>query len=388
MTIDHVPFLDLRRQHSQLREELDATIGAVLDKADFVKGAAVGRFEDHFAEYQAAQHCIAVGNGTDALEIAIEALDLPPGSEIIVPANSFIATSEAVTRTGHSVIFADVDDTYTLNPESVESFITDRTAAVVGVHLYGQPSDLASLKSLCLRHDLRLIEDAAQAHGAEFQGKRVGALGDVGTFSFFPGKNLGAIGDAGAIVTNDSDLAKRCRRIADHGRVSKYDHDIEGRNSRMDTIQAAVLDAKLPHLDGWLQTRRDTAAQYRRLLIDEFPGAGDAPFAEWRKLCAPGELKLGRVSASVLHSYHLFVVRVSSRGAVQKQLREAGIASGVHYPSLLPRLSAYEDHPQSAQAFACSAWPDELLSLPIGDHMTQQMTDRVVEVLAETATVR
>ena len=248
-----------RSQHRLIRDELDAAIDDVIERADFVKGAAVPQFESSFADYQEARDCVAVGNGTDALEIALEALDLPPGSEIIVPANSFIATSEAVSRAGHRVVFADVDDTYTLDSASVESLISDQTSAVVAVHLYGQPADLSSLATLCRANGLRLIEDAAQAHGAEFAGTRVGAIGDIGTFSFFPGKNLGAFGDAGAIVTNDPDLAVACRRLADHGRVGKYDHDREGRNSRMDTIQAAVLQVKLRHLDSWLLIRRERA---------------------------------------------------------------------------------------------------------------------------------
>jgi dTDP-4-amino-4,6-dideoxygalactose transaminase len=382
--IEGVPFLDLPRQHRQLRRELDEAIGRVLDRADFIKGAAVGDFEASFAAYQQARHCIAVGNGTDALEIAIAALDLPSNSEIIVPANSFVATSEAVTSAGHRVVFADVDSTYTLDLADVEARITEQTAAVVAVHLYGQPADLAPLLDLCHRHGLRLIEDAAQAHGAEYNGRKVGAIGDVGTFSFFPGKNLGAIGDAGAILTDDADLAARCRQIADHGRVGKYDHEREGRNSRMDTIQAAVLGIKLAHLDGWLAIRRQTADIYRHLLRPASIALQESRSVDsWLGTCLPGEVKMSGTVPGTTHAYHLFVVRVADRQRVRDRLGARGIATGVHYPVLLPRLVAYATHPQHSAEFACAPWSDELLSLPVGDHMDPSATRYVAESLLE-----
>lgn len=383
-----IPFLDLNRQHRLIRSELDQAIDAVLDRGDFVKGSAVRQFESSFAEYQEAQECIAVGNGTDALEIALEALDLPPDSEIIVPANSFIATSEAVGRSGHRVVFADVDDTYTLDVGSVQSLIGDRTSAVVAVHLYGQPADLTALERICRVNGLRLIEDAAQAHGAETAGRRVGAIGDIGTFSFFPGKNLGAFGDAGAIVTNNPDLATTCRRLADHGRVGKYDHDREGRNSRMDTIQAAVLQVKLGHLDSWLSIRRAIAETYYRGLEDVFGASAGAlqDHAAWDSPCAPGELRLPRIVESTLHSYHLFVVRLAARDNVREFLANQGVATGIHYPTALPRLGAYAQHPQHGVPFRCVDWAGELLSLPIGDHMTDERVERVVEALEMAVT--
>jgi len=381
----NIPFLDLKSQHSLIRAELDEAISAVINRGDFVKGSAVRQFESAFSDYQAARECVAVANGTDALEIALEALDLPPNSDVIVPANSFIATSEAVSRSGHSIVFADVDDTYTLDPTSVESLINDRTAAVVAVHLYGQPADMARLTEICHRNGLRLVEDAAQAHGAEVCGRRVGAIGDIGTFSFFPGKNLGAFGDAGAIVTDDPDLAATCRRIANHGRIGKYDHDLEGRNSRMDTIQAAVLQVKLRHLDSWLSIRRATADTYRRLLKDSF---GPSPeslrgLAGWGSPCAPGEFRLPRIASSSLHSYHLFVVRLAERDRVRESLADQGVATGIHYPTALPRLSAYGHHPQHDAPFRCANWAGELLSLPIGDHMTDERVEQVVEALVK-----
>lgn len=389
MTTGSVPFLDLPRQHLLLRDELDAAIGGVLDRADFIKGAAVGDFEGAFGDYQDARHCVGVANGTDALEIAIEALDLRPGSEIIVPANSFIATSEAVSRTGHRVVFANVDATYTLDVADVARRITDQTAAVIAVHLYGQPADLIGLREVCRGRGIRLIEDAAQAHGAELGGRRVGAMGDIGTFSFFPGKNLGAIGDAGAIVTNDGDLADRSRRIANHGRIDKYDHDREGRNSRMDTLQAAVLHVKLGHLDDWLAVRTRTANSYARLLPGAFEvltgGCGESADSSWDRPCQPRQLRLPAVRGDVRHSYHLFVVRIAGRDRVRELMGQRGVQSGIHYPRILPRLSAYRGHPQHDAPFPSDAWSGELLSLPIGEHMDEEAVEVVIEALAAAA---
>lgn len=382
-----IPFLDLKAQHGLIRTEIDAAISGVIDRGDFVKGQAVRQFESAFAGYQGARHCVAVANGTDALEIALEALDLPADSEVIVPSNSFIATSEAVTRSGYRVVFADVDDTYTLDPVSVASLITPDTSAVVAVHLYGQPANMSALSALCKANGLRLIEDAAQAHGAEVSGRRVGAIGDIGTFSFYPGKNLGAFGDAGAIVTDDPDLAVACRRLADHGRVGKYDHDREGRNSRMDTVQAAVLHVKLGHLDSWLDIRRQTAEAYRQLIAEAFGSSVIAAQgnAAWGQPCAPGEIRVSGTVANTAHSYHLFVVRVAGRDRVRDSLADQGVATGIHYPIALPRLGAYAKHAQHETPFRCVPWAGELLSLPIGDHMTDERVARVVEALVVSA---
>ena len=385
-----VPFLDLPRQHALIREELDAAIASVIDRGDFVKGAAVGRFEEQFSSFQQAEHCVAVGNGTDALEIALASLDLPPGSEVIVPANSFIATSEAVSNCGLRVVFADVDSTLTLDVSDVESRITDRTSAVVAVHLYGQPANIPALKSICSPRGIRLVEDSAQAHGAEIGGSRVGALGDIGTFSFFPGKNLGAFGDAGAIVTNCSELATRARRISDHGRVAKYDHEREGRNSRMDTLQAAVLLVKLPHLDAWVDLRNAAASHYRKELaqlggvtLDPAPAMEE----QWSRPVEPGRVKVPAVRGGIRHAYHLFVIRVPDRDVVQRTLATRGIATGIHYPAILPRLKAYSGHPQHAAPFGCDGWAGELLSLPMGDHLDGDMVDAVVASLASVVAI-
>lgn len=380
---DGVPFLDLREQHRLLRSELMEAMEPVISSAAFIRGSDVAQFEHEFAQYIDTSTCVSVGNGTDALEIGLESLDLPLGSEVIVPANSFIATSEAVTRSGLRVVFADVDDTYTLDPASVEEKITSRTSAVVAVHLYGQPAQMSTLQGLCQNRGLQLVEDAAQAHGADSKGVRVGAIGTIGAFSFFPGKNLGAMGDAGAITTADPDLAERCRRIANHGRWGKFDHSLEGRNSRMDSLQAAVLRVKLRHLDSWLSVRRETASIYRRGLNAAFPGMAQMAFEEWSQPCRPGEIRLSREVLDDNHAYHLFVVRVPRRDAVRRALGEFGIETGIHYPTALPHLAAYAGHPQRSDAFRCGAWADELVSLPMGDHMTPERAQFVVEALVE-----
>jgi dTDP-4-amino-4,6-dideoxygalactose transaminase len=361
-----IKFLDLNAQYLGIRDEIDAVIAAVIRESAYISGPYAARFEQAFAAYQQVEHCIGVANGTDAIEIVLEALQLPAGSEVIVPANSFIASSEAVTRAGHRVVFADVEHgTYNLDAADVERRITAKTAAILAVHLYGQPCDLDALSQLARRRNLFLIEDCAQAHGAEFRGRRVGTFGIAATFSFYPGKNLGAYGDAGAIVTGDAELGKRCRMIANHGRVDKYDHQFEGRNSRLDGLQGAVLEVKLRHLDRWLQRRIEVAAAYRRGL------------ATIRELILPQQRD------DVRHVYHLFVIRCAQRDALAAHLSACGIQTGVHYPIALPRLRAYAHFGQAdAPLFANTLGP-QLLSLPMGEHLTDADVATVCRAIAE-----
>lgn len=361
-----VKFLDLVGQYESIRDEVDRAIAEVISTASFIGGNTVSAFESEFAAFQSAEECVAVGNGTDAIEIALEALDLPAGSEVIVPANSFIASSEAVTRAGHQVVFCDIDpDTYLLDLEDVELRITPRTAAVVAVHLYGRPCDMTALATLAERHNLSVIEDSAQAHGAEHAGRRVGALGHVGTFSFFPGKNLGAYGDGGAIVTNDSALAQRCRMIANHGRSEKYLHEFEGRNSRLDALQAAVLTVKLRHLHGWVDRRNAAAATY----LERLTGVGD--------LILPTPLTPGD-----RHAYHLFVVRSERSVDLERHLNQSGIQTGRHYPVALPDQPAYASHGLAGKTRA-SAQSPTLLSLPVGEHLTHDEMVSVCDLIAD-----
>lgn len=359
-----VKFLDLKSQYDSIKDEIDEAIINVINETAFIGGKYVEQFEKEFAEYQQAKKCIGVGNGTDALEIVIEALDLPKGSEIIVPANSFIASSEAVTRCGHKVVFCDCDEhNYTISIASLKSKITSNTKAIMAVHLYGHPCDMDEVLSLAKEHNLKVIEDCAQAHGAEYKGKRVGALGDAGTFSFYPGKNLGAYGDGGAIVTNSDQLAKKCKMIANHGRIEKYNHEFEGRNSRLDGLQAAILSVKLKHLDKWTDARIKVADYY----IENLKDVKDIVLPkreDWAK-----------------QVYHLFVIRTQKRNELQQYLKDNGIQSGIHYPISLPKLKAYDYTGQASEDFFANECDTQLLSLPIGEHLETEELEKVLLTL-------
>ncbi len=361
-----IPFIDLKKQYLSIQKEIDQAIRNVIESGQFVGGEWVSLFETQFAAYQQVKYCVGVGNGTDALEIAIEALNLPKGSEIIVPANTFVASSEAVTRSGHRVVFCDCYvNNFTISIESIRKKITAKTGAILVVHLYGHPCNMDEIIALSDHNNLKIIEDCAQAHGAEYKNRRVGGIGHIGTFSFYPGKNLGAYGDAGAIVTNDNNLAKRCRMIANHGRMHKYEHQIEGRNSRLDSLQAAILSSKLKYLDDWTNKRIAIAAHY----YDQLTGlAGiSLPVCEsWAK-----------------HVYHLFVIKVNDRDALFDYLKAKKIEVSIHYPVALPKLEAYRylkqfNEPLLANDLAC-----KLLSLPIGEHMDAAQVDTISTAIQE-----
>lgn len=360
-----IKFLDLNAQYQSIKAEIDAAMAKVIAESAFVSGPYAKAFEEEFAAWIGASHCIGVANGTDALEIALEALRLPAGSEVIVPGNSFIASSESVTRSGSKVVFADVDPgNYTLTVETVRAKLTSRTSAIMPVHLYGHPCDMRGLKALADEHGLKIIEDCAQAHGATCHGQTVGTFGDFATFSFYPGKNLGAYGDAGALVTNDPALAEFARKIANHGRIAKYDHDFEGRNSRLDGLQGAVLSVKLRHLDEWTRKRIAVADLYLREL-----GGVDG-------------LELPRRANWAKQVYHLFVVRTDRRDELKAHLASRGIETGVHYPVALPKLRAYDYLGQSGEDLFVNRSDTTLLSLPIGEHMSE------ADVLAVASAVR
>ena len=349
-----IKFSDLNYQYNLIKDEIDLAIKEVISNTAFIGGKYVKQFEDDFSDYVQATHCVGVANGTDALEIAIEALNLPKESEIIVPANSFISSAEAVTRSGHKVVFCDCDPkNYTISIPSLRSKITRKTKAVMAVHLYGHPCDMDVLKQIAKEHDLKIIEDCAQAHGAEYKGARVGAIGDIGAFSFYPGKNLGAYGDGGAIVTNSGELAKKCRMIANHGRIEKYNHEFEGRNSRLDGLQAAILSVKLRHLDAWTDARIKVSDYY----LENLKNVTDLVLPqreEWAK-----------------QVYHLFVVRCKTRDELKDYLQSKDIQTGIHYPIALPKLQAYHYLAQQDEDFFANQYDLELLSLPIGEHMDE-----------------
>jgi dTDP-4-amino-4,6-dideoxygalactose transaminase len=361
-----VKFLDLNKQYNSIKDEIDAAIKKVIDQSAFIGGKEIKDLEAGLAAFQEAKHCIAVANGTDAIEIGIEALELPPNSEIIVPANSFIASSEAVTRSGHQVVFCDCDpDNYTISVDDFKQKITANTKAVIAVHLYGHPCNMDALLQVCKENNIKIIEDCAQAHGAEYNGQRIGAVGAFGTFSFYPGKNLGAYGDGGAIVTNDDALAKKCRMIANHGRIEKYNHEFEGRNSRLDNLQAAILNVKLKYLEDWTN---------HRIMIADF-------YLEHLKEVP--QIVLPKRELWARQVYHLFVVRVKHREELQNFLKEKEIQTGVHYPIALPKLGAYKYLDQAQASFIANEYDSQLLSLPIGEHLSLDDALQVVETIKE-----
>ncbi|MFW5628941.1 MAG: DegT/DnrJ/EryC1/StrS family aminotransferase [Candidatus Cloacimonadaceae bacterium] len=362
-----VPFLDLKAQYAALKSEIDEAIEEVIATCSFIGGEVYDRFRENFRQYIGAKHAVMVGNGTDALEIAIKSLELDAGSEIIVPANSFIASSEAVTTAGHKVVFCDIDDdTFNIDVSKIESLITAKTKAIMAVHLYGQPCDTRALKSICEKHDLFLIEDCAQAHGAQMSGKNVGTIGDIATFSFYPGKNLGAYGDGGAIVTDNDKLATFCQMYANHGRIEKYNHEFEGVNSRLDTLQCAVLDVKLRYLPEWNEKRRAVAERYYKAFRD----------LSWMRCQAQLEDTLG--------VFHLFAVRVKDRDSFINHLKDSNIQPGIHYPIGLPFLKAYEHLSAKAEDFPIThAHQNEIVSLPIFPEMSDEMVSYVIRTVQE-----
>lgn len=346
-----IKFLDLAKQHKQIADQLSVAFVRLLEDSAFINGPHVSEFEAAFAAYVGTRNCVGVGNGTDAITIAIEALNGKAGGEVIVPANSFIASSEAVTSAGCRVVFADVSpDSYNLDIVDVVQRISPATVGILAVHLYGNPANLSELRALCDKHSLFLLEDCAQAHGASFEGRHVGAVGDVSTFSFYPGKNLGGLGDGGAIVTNDDALARKCRMIANHGRISKYDHLFEARNSRLDGLQAALLSAKLPHLDKWVGARRVIASTYDNLL-------------------QPAGVQIPPTNPRGTHAYHLYVIRYADRDRLAAWLGEKGIETGIHYPIALPALAAYRYLGEPYEHMFAVRAAAQVLSLPIGPHL-------------------
>lgn len=359
----NIDFVDLKTQYESISSEIDAAIREVITTASFIGGRFVKSFESNFSRYCGLKHCIGVGNGTDALFIALKAVGAGPGDEVITAANSFIATSEAITLSGARPVFVDCDEkTCNIDVGRIERAITDKTRAIIPVHLYGQMADMHGLMGIAKRHGLHVVEDAAQAHGAKYKGQAAGTFGAFACFSFFPGKNLGAYGDAGAIVTNDDALATKARMYANHGRLDKYDHVFEGVNSRLDGLQAAILDVKLKHLERWTKRRQEIASIYDEGLKDFAIIPSVLPGAE--------------------HVYHLYVIRVRNRQDVRNALKGKGISTGVHYPTPLPLLKAYAHLGYKPDDFPSAyALKDEILSLPIYADMTDEQAGRVVREL-------
>jgi dTDP-4-amino-4,6-dideoxygalactose transaminase len=363
----HIPFVDLKSQFESIKSEVVSAVTDVIQSASFVGGEAVGCFEREFATYCGAQHAIGVANGTDALELALRALDIGHGDEVITTANTFIATAAAIARSGATPVFVDVDPTtYNIDPNLIERAVTQRTKAIIPVHLYGQPADMRAIMKIATDNGLSVIEDAAQAHGAEYEGRRVGSIGHLACFSFYPGKNLGAYGDGGAVTTNDARLAERIARLRDHGRITKYEHAEVGCNSRLDTLQAAVLRVKLRYLDDWNRQRQTAAGWYSRTLAET-------------------HYYLPKLGPNRTHVYHLFVIMTEKRDALARQLQEAGIASGIHYPLPLhlqpafARLGIDKGTLPITEAIAA-----QVLSLPMFPELTYDQVSVITGVMTKS----
>lgn len=356
-----IPFVDLRAQYESIKEEIREAINEVIESSAFIGGSYLKQFETNFARFCEVDNCIGVGNGTDAIFIALKSLGIGQDDEVITAANSFIATSEAITLTGARVVFCDVDEnTYNLDTDLIEDRITEKTRAIVPVHLYGQPVDMDKVMKIAKKHGLLVVEDCAQAHGARYRGKRVGTFGNIGCFSFYPGKNLGAYGDAGAIITNNKPLADKMRMFANHGRSEKYNHELEGINSRLDGMQAAILNIKLHHLEDWLKRRNDNARLYNSKLENTKEVITPIIPDEWD------------------HVFHLYVVRVKKREEIMVYLKQNDISVGVHYPIALPNLEAYKYLGYKPEDFPiASKLQNEILSLPMFPELTEEKIEYI-----------
>jgi dTDP-4-amino-4,6-dideoxygalactose transaminase len=365
-----IPLVDLATQSARIKQEVLERIGRVIDKANYILGEEVAEFESQFANYCGVEHCVGLANGTDALHLALRALDIGPGDEVITAANSFAATALAIAYSGATPVLVDVcADDFNIDPLMVEQAITDKTKAIIPVHLYGQPARMQEILQLAKRHHLKVIEDSAQGHGAELHGTRCGAFGDIACFSFYPGKNLGAFGDAGACVTNDPQLANKLRLLRNYGQVVKNRHDLLGFNCRLDTVQACVLLTKMQYIEEWTEQRRQVAQWYREELGDT-------------------DLLLPIEKPSARHVYHLFVIRHPERDALMKFLGERQIYCGIHYPNPLPTAQPFASaRTVPRDVPVCTQLSSEILSLPMYPEMTRAQVTAVADAVHEFSPV-
>ncbi len=363
----NVPFNDLRAQYQTIKPEVDAAISDVVQNTAFIGGPAVARFEENYAKHVGTKYCVGLASGTAALHIALSAMDIGPGDEVITTPWTFIATAEAITQTGADVKFVDCRlDSGCIDPEQLEAAITERTKAIIPVHIYGQPADMDPILEIANRHGIPVIEDAAQAHCATYKGRNVGTMGRIACYSFYPGKNLGAYGDAGGVVTDDEALFRRVELLRDHGRASKYEHAAEGYAYRLDGVQAAVLDVKLRYIEDWTESRRNFAARYDELLA----GIDDVT-----PLSPVGDVR---------HVYHLYVVRVPDRENLLPLLHERGVGAGVHYPIALHEQPAYTRLGLARGSFPnAERLGEEVISLPLYAEMDEAAPEYVASVLKE-----
>jgi dTDP-4-amino-4,6-dideoxygalactose transaminase len=363
-----IPLVDLHAQYETIKPEIDAAIQRTIDNTAFILGPEAKKFEEHFAAFCNVKHAIGLDSGTAALHLALLALGVGAGDEVITTTHTFIATSEAIVLTGARPVLVDIDPrTYNIDARKIEAAITPRTKAIIPVHLYGQPAEMDPIVEVAKKHNLRVIEDAAQAHGADYRGRRIGSIGDMACFSFYPGKNLGAYGDAGALVTNDDELAHKIRMLRDHGRTTKYEHEMTGFGYRLDGIQGAVLDVKLKHLPEWNAARRAHADYYTELLanVDD-------------SIVTPYELPHVRAV------YHLYVIRTRQRDELLQYLKDQNIEAGIHYPVPLHLQPVYKNLGYNQGAFPeTEKAANEILSLPLYPELTHAQMERVVETMRE-----
>lgn len=358
-----IPFVDLKAQYLSIKKEIDGAIATILDETSFISGPAVKAFESQFEKLYGVKHCIGVANGTDAIYITLKMLGIKAGDEVITSAASWISTSETITQAGATPVFIDIHpDTFTIDPTLIEAHITSKTKAIIPVHLYGQAAHITDIKKLCEKRKLFLIEDCAQSHFSAEYDKLAGTFGTASTFSFYPGKNLGAYGDAGAILTNDSDLAAKVRMYANHGALKKHEHQIEGVNSRLDSIQAAVLSVKARYILEWTNSRISNAKIYHEELQDI------------REIVTPASRKDTR------HTFHLYVIRTPRRNELKEFLEKNGIQTAIHYPKALPNLAAYQYLGHERKDFPIATkYQDEILSLPMYPELTREQIRYVAE---------
>ena len=344
----NIPFVDLKAQYKSIKTEIDKAIQNVINETAFIKGKYVQKFEEEYAREYGVKHVISCANGTDAIYIALKALGIGDGDEVITTALSWISTSETISQSGASPVFVDIDsDYYTIDTSKIEEKITKKTKAIIPVHLYGHSANMKNIMGLAKKYNLKVIEDCAQAHFAQWQDKNVGTFGDFGTFSFFPGKNLGAYGDAGCLITNDDSLAEKSFMFANHGAKKKHHHDLEGINSRLDGLQAAILSVKLKYIHKWTDLRIQHAATYSELLSEN---------------C----VEIPKTHQDAKHVFHLYVIRCKNRDDIQNNLKENGISSGIHYPTALPYLKAYDYLGHSSKHFPLAFdFSTKILSLPM-----------------------
>ena len=362
-----IPFLDLKRQYESIHYELESAVAQAISEFRFVRGHQVPEFENQFKKITTGRHCISTGNCTDALFVALKNLGVKPGDEILTPAFSWISSAQTITLCNATPVFVDVDArTYTIDPGLIEKNITAKTRGIILVHLYGQAAHASAIREICNRNDLFLIEDCAQAHLTQEDGGYAGTIGDIGTYSFYPTKNLGAYGDAGCVITNDDELAERIRRFSNHGALEKDDHLIEGMNSRMDTIQAAVLLSKLKYLKEWTKKRKQNADLYNSLLSDV------------------SEITLPFARANTDHTFHLYVIRTARRDELKQFMKIKGVETMIHYPKALPNTSAYKYLNHTREDFPVSSrLQEEVLSLPIYPELTEEEIEYVCNCIKE-----